>query len=84
MPENRKIRIRANRSSVLKAAGLVSNSVMLAANVYLLGTGIQNNIRIKKQQRITDNLQTTAELANAVAGLTKVITESIGISHEGR
>ena len=77
-----KLRIRVNTSSLVKIAGIVSNSVMLAANAYLIGSGIHNSIRIRKQERVQDNLQTTAELASAIAGLTKVISETIGVRHE--
>jgi len=76
------IRIKVNTSSLVKVAGIISNSVMLAANAYLIGSGIHNSIRIRKQARIQDNLQTTAELASAIAGLTKVVTDTIGVHHE--
>lgn len=76
------IRIKVNTSSLVKVAGIISNSVMLAANAYLIGSGIHNSIRIRKQERVQDNLQTTAELASAIAGLTKVVTDTIGVHHE--
>ena len=77
-----KLRIRVNTSSLVKIVGLMSNSVMLAANAYLIGSGIHNSIRVRKQARIQDNLQTTAELASAIAGLTRVVTDTIGVHHE--
>ena len=76
-----KLRIRINPNSLVKIAGIISNSVLLAANAYLIGSGIHNSFRVRKQERISGNLQTTAELASAVAGITKVITESIGGHH---
>jgi len=76
------IRIKVNTSSLVKVAGIISNSVMLAANAYLIGSGIHNSIRVRKQERVQDNLQTTAELASAIAGLTKVVTDTIGVHHE--
>jgi len=75
------LRIRINASSFVKIAGIISNSVLLAANAYLIGSSLQNHYRVRKQERISGSLQTTAELASAVAGLTKVITESIGAHH---
>ena len=75
------LRIRVNTGSLVKIAGIVSNTVMLAANAYLIGSGIHNSFRVRKQERIQDNLQTTAELASAIAGLTKVISETIGVHH---
>jgi len=82
MSNGTKIRIKVNTSSLVKVAGIISNSVMLAANAYLIGSGIHNSIRIRKQERVQDNLQTTAELASAIAGLTKVVTDTIGVHHE--
>ena len=81
MAGDTKLRIRVNTGSLVKIAGIVSNSVMLAANAYLIGSGIHNSFRVRKQERISDNLQTTAELASAIAGLTKVISETIGVHH---
>jgi len=82
MSNGTKLRIKVNTGSLVKIAGIVSNSVMLAANAYLITSGIHNSFRVRKQERIQDNLQTTAELASAIAGLTKVITETIGSHHE--
>jgi len=81
MSGDTKLRIRVNTGSLVKIAGIVSNSVMLAANAYLIGSGIHNSFRVRKQERISDNLQTTAELASAIAGLTKVISDTIGVHH---
>ena len=79
---NRKIvRIRTNPNSLVKIAVIVSNSVMLTANAYLIGSGFRNHYRVRQQERISNNLQTTAEIAAALAGITKVITESIGANH---
>ena len=80
----KRVRFRINTQSVSKVAGLVSNSVMLAANAYLIGSGFQNHFKAKKQERVTSNLQTTAEIASAVAGLTNVITHTIGINNVKR
>ncbi|MFA7710419.1 MAG: hypothetical protein WCY30_04870 [Candidatus Neomarinimicrobiota bacterium] len=73
-----KLRIRLTSDSFVKVAGIISNSVILAANVYLIGTGIQGGLRARKQERISQTLHTTAEIASAVAGLTKVIVDSLG------
>jgi len=79
---NRKIaRIRINPNSLLKIAVIVSNSVMLTANAYLIGSSFRNHYRVRQQERISNNLQTTAEIAAALAGISKVITESIGGHH---
>ena len=81
MAGDTKLRIRVNTGSLVKIAGIVSNGVMLAANAYLIGSGIHNSIHVRRQERVQSNLQTTAELASALAGLTKVISETIGVHH---
>ncbi len=73
-----KLRININSTSLVKAAEIVSNSVLLTANAYLIGSGLHNHFRQKKQEQITNSLQTTAEIASAIAGLTKVVSETIG------
>lgn len=75
------LRIRINASSFVKIAGIVSNSVILAANAYLIGSSFQNHYRVRKQERISNNLQSTAEVASAIAGLTRVIANTIGANH---
>ncbi len=74
-----KLRINLNTQALVKTAEVISNTVLLTANVYLVGSGFNNYFRQKKQEQVTNTLQTTAEVASAVAGLTKVITETIGI-----
>jgi len=74
-----KLRININTNAIVKTAEIISNSVLLTANAYLIGSGLTNYFREKKREQISNNLQTAAEIASAVAGLTKVITETIGI-----
>ena len=81
MSNAKTLRIRINPNSFVKMAVIVSNSVMLTANAYLIGSGFRNHYRVRQQERISNNLQTTAEIAAALAGITKVITESIGANH---
>ena len=81
MSKGNTVRIRINPNSLVKIAGIISNSVMLTANAYLIGSSFRNHYRVRQQERISNNLQTTAEIAAAVAGITKVITESIGGHH---
>ncbi len=65
----------------MKSAEILSNTVLLAANAYLLGSGVQNYVRDRRQERISGSLQTAAEVAAAAAGLTKVVTETIARYH---
>ncbi len=81
MSSGKILRFRVNTSSFVKIAGIVSNSVMLTANAYLIGSSFRNHYRARKQERISNNLQTTAEIATAIAGLTKVIANTIGANN---
>ncbi len=81
MGDSRTLRININSQAALKLASLVSNSVILAANVYLVGSGIHGQWRDRKCEHIASNLQIAAEVANAAATLTKVITETIEQHH---
>jgi len=76
-----KIRLNLNSQAIVKTAEIVSNGVLLTANAFLLGSGIRNSLRERKREQVTNNLQVAAEVASAIAGLTKVITETIGINH---
>ena len=78
----KKLKININSNAITKAAGLISNSVMLTANAFLIGSGFSNYFRDRRRERITTSLQVTAEIASAIAGLTKVITETLEKHHE--
>ncbi len=65
----------------MKLASLVSNSVILAANAYLVASGLRQQLRNNQRERIAGNLQLAAEVANAAASLTKVITDTIEQHH---
>ncbi len=74
-----KLRFVFNTNALVKTASILSNSILLTTNAYLIGTSLTNNIRQKKQEHMNDNLQTAAEIASAIAGLTKVISDTFGI-----
>ena len=76
-----KLRINLNTQAIVKTAEIISNTVLLTANAYLVGSGFRNHFRERKREQITNSLQTAAEIASAAAGLTKVITETIGSYH---
>jgi hypothetical protein len=78
----KKLKINLNSNAITKTAGLISNSVMLTANAFLIGSGFSNYFRDRKRERITTSLQVTAEIASAIAGLTKVVTETLEQHHE--
>ncbi|MCB9059046.1 MAG: hypothetical protein H6627_10800 [Calditrichae bacterium] len=72
-----RLRLTVNSQTVVKAAGILSNGLLLVTNSYLIASGFRNNLRERRTQRIHDNLQLTAEIAGAVAGLTKVISQTL-------
>ncbi len=78
----KKLKLTINSHALTKTASLISNSVMLTANAFLIGSGSSNYFKDRKRERITNNLQVTAEIASAIAGLTKVVTETIEKHHE--
>jgi len=75
---NKRLRINVNSHALYKVASLVSNSVILSANAFLLGSSIQNQLRDRRNSRVSEGLQLTAEIAGAVAGLTKVVINTVG------
>ncbi len=78
----KRLKLTINSNALTKTASLISNSVMLTANAFLIGSGFSNYFKDRKRERITNNLQVTAEIASAIAGLTKVVTETIEKHHE--
>ncbi|MFQ6609613.1 MAG: hypothetical protein ACE5D7_02315 [Fidelibacterota bacterium] len=71
-----RLRINWNTRAVVKTAGLLSNTVILTANAYLLTSGIARQLKDRKHQRVSQGLELGAQVARAVAGLTSVIMEA--------
>jgi len=78
MMADKRLRLNVNSQALYKVASLVSNSVILSANAFLLGSSIQNQLRDRRNNRVSEGLQLTAEIAGAVAGLTKVVINTVG------
>ncbi len=78
------LRVNLNGQAFSRLANIVSNTVLLASNAYLLASNIKGNITDRKRSRTIENLQLTAEVASAVAGLTKVVTDNIDKYHADR
>ena len=76
-----KLRIRFNGPAIAQTAAVISNGVVLAANVYLLSSSIQQTIRTTKQARVSDSLQTAVEVAQSFGSLTKLITDIVEENH---
>ena len=76
-----KLRMKVNGPALAKTAAVISNGVVLAANVYLMSSNIQHAVRAKKQARVSDTLGTAVEVAQSLAGLTNVIAEIVSRNH---
>ena len=76
-----KLRMKLNGQALAKTAAVVSNGVMLAANMYLMGSNIHQAVQRKRQAQVSDTLNTAVEVAQSLAGLTKVITEIVSKHH---
>ena len=72
-----RLRINVNSQAVVKLAGLVSNSIVLSTNTYLLGINIRRQAKERKAEAITTKLQLASEVASAVAGLAKVVVTTL-------
>ena len=81
MDNSTTLRININSGSAIKLASLVSNSVILAANAYLVVSGFRQQLHNRQRERIAGNLQLAAEVATATASLAKVITDTIEQHH---
>jgi len=76
-----KIRINVDGAAIAKTAMVISNGVVMAANVFLLGSSIHQGIRVRKQARVSESLNVAVEVSQSLAGLTKVITEIVNKNH---
>jgi len=77
MSKPTRMRVNVNTRAIPRAAGLISNTVILSANAYLLSSSIAQQFRDRRRERVSQTMEMGAQIANAVAGLTKVIVETI-------
>ena len=77
MRRETRLRINVNSQALIKLAGILSNSTILASNVYLLSEDVRRRIKEKKTEVAANRLQLTAEIANAVASLAKVAVNAL-------
>ena len=76
-----KLRIRLSGQSLNHGAHLLSNSVLLATNLYLAGSSLRQRSQARQQQQTMGRFQSAAEIAGAIAGLTQVVTSTIDRYH---
>ncbi len=73
MTNAKRLQLNLNTRALTRTASLISNTIVLTANVFLIGTGITSQLRNRKRERTIETLEMGAQVANAAAGLTKVI-----------
>ena len=78
------LKIHISSQSAAKLAGLLSNAVLLASNTYLIVSGLQEEMRSRRRQRLTGGFQVAVEVAGALAALTKVVSEVLEQHHAQR
>ena len=82
MANSTTLRININSGSAFRLASLVSNSVILIANAFLVGSGFRQQLHNRQRERIASNLQLAADVAAATASLAKIITDTIEQHHD--
>ena len=69
-----KLRINLNSGSLVKSMTLISNSLVLATNSYLLGRSVVDHFRDRKRERILENLDVISQTLGSIGSLSRVIT----------
>lgn len=76
-----RLRMRVNERSLVQIANICSNGIQLSANIYMAAKGFRSQVHNRRAERIMENLQTAAEIANAIAGLTQIVTTTLDKHH---
>ena len=69
-----RLRINLNSGSLAKSMTLISNSLVLATNSYLLGRSVVDHFRDRKRERILENLDVISQTLGSIGSLSRVIT----------
>ena len=69
-----KLRINLNSGSLAKSMTLLSNSLVLATNSYLLGRSVIDYFRDRKRERILENLDVISQTLGSIGSLSRVIS----------
>ena len=73
-----KLRINLSSGSLAKSMTLISNSLVLATNSYLLGRSVVDHFRDRKRERILENLEIISQTLGSLGSLSRVITNVLG------
>ena len=71
---NTKLRINLSSKSLAKSMTLISNSVVLATNSYLIGRSVLDSYRDRKRERVLENLEVISQTIGSLASLSNVIS----------
>ena len=69
-----KLRFNLSSSSLAKSMTLISNSLVLATNSYLLGRSVLDHFRDRKRERILENLEIISQTLGSIGSLSRVIS----------
>ena len=69
-----KLRINLSSGSLAKSMTLISNSLVLATNSYLLGRSVVDHFRDRKRERVLENLDVISQTLGSIGSLSRVIT----------
>jgi len=69
-----KLRFNLSSNSLAKSMTLLSNSLVLATNSYLLGRSVVDHYRDRKRERILENLEIISQTLGSIGSLSRVIS----------
>ena len=78
-----KLRLSLNSRSLAKTITLLSNSVVLATNSYLIARSIVDRYRDRKRERVLENLEVISQTLGSLATLSSVISNALDENAKG-
>ena len=69
-----KLRFNLSSGSLAKSMTLISNSLVLATNSYLLGRSVLDHFRDRKRERVLENLDVISQTLGSIGSLSRVIS----------
>ena len=78
-----KLRLSLSSRSLAKAITLLSNSVVLATNSYLIGRSIVDRYRDRKRERVLESLEVISQTLGSLATLSSVISNVLDENAKG-
>ncbi len=79
-----KLRLSLSSRSLAKAITLLSNSVVLATNSYLIGRSIVDHYRDRKRERVLESLEVISQTLGSLATLSSVISNVLDENAKGK